>query len=354
MDTRADPDAEAGERSTISLRRRKLLLLVAAGVIIAAILYGLYWIFVASKHVTTENAYVNADTVAITPLAAGNVVAVKVSTTQIVQPGDVLVELDPADAKIELEAAEANLAKVTRNIQQAFANTDALAAELRAKESALERAQQDLTRRKGLSLGKVVAVENYRHTVQDAVTAQAELDVAKAQLAAGQAMTSGFTIETHPDVIRARTQVEQAKLTLSRMTLRAPVGGVVSQRNVQVGRHVDAGIPLMVIVPLASAYIDANFKESQLRKVRVGQCAKLTSDFYGSGVVFHGRVAGLSGGTGAVFSLIPAQNATGNWIKVVQRLPVRITLDPAELKAHPLRVGLSMSADIKLADCPGH
>jgi len=298
---------------------------------------------------------------------------VRVANTQIVHKGDILVTLDPSDAQIAVERAAADLAQAEREFLQTRATGGALQAQINARASDIERAQAemvaaqsaydkarvDLARRQSLAKSGAVSGDELTSATNAFAAAQAQLAVARAGIAqaranraaaaenfnANQALVRG-SMENNPDVQAARSKLDSAKLDLSRTVIRAPFDGVIAQRNVQVGQRIAAGTSIMTVVPLNNMYVDANFKEGQLKKVRVGQKARLTADIYGHSVVYHGTVTGLAGGTGSAFAIIPAQNATGNWIKVVQRLPVRIMLDPAELKDHPLRVGLSMDATI--------
>jgi membrane fusion protein (multidrug efflux system) len=354
--------------------RKKLLMGLAAGVVILGTGYYLYDVFIGSRYVWTDNAYVGADTAEVTPLIAGPVKEVRVSDTARVAAGDVLVVLDDSDAKIALTAAEAALAQAQRRVRGYFANDKGYAAQVSARaagqakaaadliaaQSNLDRARVDLERRKALAASGAVSGEELTSAQNIYAKAEAALAAARASerqasaareaalgtLDANAALTQGTTVETNPEVEAARARVEQARLDLSRTVIRAPVAGVVVKRQVQVGQRVQAGNPVMRIVPIAQAYVDANFKEVQLTDVHAGQKVELHSDLYGSDVTFHGHVVGLSGGTGSSFALIPAQNATGNWIKVVQRVPVRIAIDADELNAHPLRTGLSMTASI--------
>ncbi|HVY84551.1 MAG TPA: efflux RND transporter periplasmic adaptor subunit [Caulobacterales bacterium] len=300
--TRAPAHSEAAAPPKRSQRQR-LLTILAVVVVLGAIGYGAYWGLYASHFESTDNAYVGADTAEITPLVSAPVAQVLVRETQTVTAGQVLIELDPADAQLAVTEAQADLAR---------ANAD------------LSRARVDLARRRALAPGGAVSADELS-------TAENAYNTAVAARAAAQ------------------SRVQAAQLTLSRMTIRAPIAGVVSNKNVQVGQRVEAGTPLMVIAPIGNAYVDANFKEGQLRHVQVGQPVTLVSDLYGDSVVYHGTIAGFSGGTGSAFSLIPAQNASGNWIKVVQRVPVRIHLDPREVAAHPLRVGMSMRARVDIS-----
>ncbi|MEP9401247.1 HlyD family efflux transporter periplasmic adaptor subunit [Sphingomonas silueang] len=355
-------------------KRRKLLTGIAAVVLIGAAGYGAWYTLVGSHYVETDNAYVGADTAQVTPMIAGQAVAVTATDTQAVRRGDVLVRLDDDDARIALAAAEAELAKAKRQFGQTSATSGALAAQVRARRADVESARAQLTaadaafakaqvdydrRRRLVGEGAVsgdeltqvtnalaaarAAREQARAAVAQAASQQA---AAAGNLSANQALVAGTTPATAPDVLAAEAKVRQARLDLARTVIRAPIDGVVAGRTIQVGQRVASGATVMRIVPVNQVYVDANFKEGQLTKVRPGQPVTLTSDLYGGDVEYHGRVVGFSGGTGSAFALIPAQNATGNWIKVVQRLPVRVALDPRELATHPLRVGLSMTARV--------
>ena len=355
-------------------RRRQLLILLAVVVVAAAIVWGLYHVLVGAHRVETDNAYVGAEVAQVTPLVAGPVAKVLVVETQVVRAGQPLVELDDSDARLAVAEAEAALGQAERKVKGYYASDAALGGQVAARNadiiradadiasaaSDLERARTDLNRRKALAASGAVSGDELTTAENRFTTAQAALAAARAarvQALANRtaalgtrdvnaANIAGVTPDRNPEVAAARARLDAARLALQRTVLRAPIAGVVSKRQVQVGQRIEAGNAIMSIVPVDRAYVDANFKEVQLEKVRPGQPAVLTSDLYGGGVKFHGKVRGLSGGTGAAFSLIPAQNASGNWIKVVQRLPVRIDLDPAELRRHPLRVGLSMKAVI--------
>lgn len=340
--------------------------------------YYAYDTLYASKHAITDNAYVGADVASITPLVAAPVTGVLVSDTEMVKKGDVLVRLDDTDAKLALALAEANYQSAIRRVTALVANDKGFVAQLAGREADraqaaaqlssaqanFEKAKIDLDRRKSLadkgsvSGDEVTAVETALRNAEaslasaqaGAAGAVAARDAIAAAKEANAAMIIGVGIDDNPEVLAAKSGRDQAQVNLDRTVMRAPVDGVISRRQVQVGQRVQPGMTLMVVVPLLDAYVDANFKEVQLAHVKAGQKVTLVSDLYGSSVPFTGKVIGFSGGTGAAFSLVPAQNATGNWIKVVQRLPVRIALNPAELKAHPLQVGLSMTADISVAE----
>lgn len=370
------PDSDEADAAR-GARRKRLLTIFAAVLAIVAIGFGLWFLIFRAGRVSTDNAYVGAESAQVTPLVAGPVAEVRVSNTQAVKKGQILVIIDPADAQIALDQAQGALAQAEQRYNQAQGNADAAKARVAARDADIrqaqaqlvqanatfERARIDLSRRQALVSSGAVSGEELttaRAAFESARAArdqaQAAINAAKAtqgsaggDLDASEALVRGTTIRTAPDVVAARARLEQAKLDLSRTVIRAPIDGVVTSRQVQVGQRVAPGVAVMTIVPINAAYVDANYKENQLAKVRPGQPVKLTSDYYGGDVVYDGRVMGFAGGTGAAFALIPAQNATGNWIKVVQRLPVRIALDPKELAEHPLRVGLSTEVEIDLA-----
>ena len=369
--TGAEPATANGKAST---QRRNLFTLLGAAILAGVVIYGLYWLLVASHHVGTDDAYVDAETAVVTPLVSGPIVSAPASDTLPVKKGDVLVVIDPSDFRLALAQAQAALGQAERKVQGYFANNDAQAAttsargadidraraQLSSAQADLARASTDLQRRKALapagavSGDELTAAQNRFDQTRDAViSAQAAVALAQAErtAAAGQqrvasALIAGADVADNPEVAAARAKRDQAQLDLDRTVIRAPVDGVVAKNVTEVGQRVQAGAQLMTLSEIQGAYVNANFKEAQLRKVRIGQPVTLTSDFFGGGVKFHGHVVGLAGGTGAAFAVIPAQNATGNWIKVVQRLPVRIALDRGELARHPLRVGLSMNVDI--------
>jgi len=334
-------------------KRKRMMTLLVIVILIAAIAYGLYYFLVARFHEETDDAYVSGNVVQITPQVTGTVIAVKADDTQIVKAGDPLVVLDPADSRVALESAEANLAQVVRQVRGLFADDSQYLAQVAQRQSDLSRAQDDLKRRMTVAQTGAVSQEEISHARDAVKSAQAAVDAAQQQLAANRALTANTTIANHPNVQAAAAKVRDAYLANARNTLPAPVTGYVAKRSVQVGQRVSPGTPLMAIVPLEAVWVDANFKEVQLKHMRIGQPVQLTADVYGSSVKYNGKVIGFSAGTGSAFSLLPAQNATGNWIKVVQRLPVRIGLDPKELEKHPLRIGLSMQADVNIKDESG-
>jgi membrane fusion protein, multidrug efflux system len=333
--------------------RNRALLILGVVALIGGLVWLTHMLLVSRYHQTTDDAYISSDLVQITSEVPGTVIAVNVDDTQSVERGQVLAELDPADAQVAINGAEAQLARAVRNVRGLFAQRDQLQAQIAQRVADLKRAQDDLDRRQGLLSDGAVSGEELSHSRDALAVARAGLDAAHEQLNATEAQIQGTTIQTHPQVLDAEAAVRNAALALHRTELRAPVSGVIAKRSVQLGQRVAAGSPLMALVPLNDVWVDANFKEVQLRTMRVGQPVTLHADLYGGDVVFHGRLAGMSAGSGSAFALLPAQNASGNWIKIVQRVPVRIALDPQELKAHPLRVGLSMTVDVDVHDTSG-
>lgn len=352
--------SSAEASSTPGQTRKKGLRAVAAVVAVGGVAYGAYYALVASRYEHTDNAYAQANIVQVTPLVGGTVLSIGADDTDRVKAGQVLVKLDAADAQVAFDQAQAQLAQTVREVRTLFAGNATLGAQVRLRQADVEkatqevaRAQDDVDRRAPLVSTGAVGKEEFSHATAQLkaarstlAAAESALAAAREQLTSNQALTDGTTVAQHPNVARAAARVREAYLALQRVTLVAPVDGYVAKRSVQVGQRVQAGAPLMSLVTLDQPWVDANFKESQLQRVRMGQEATLTADVYGQKVVYHGTVVGLGAGTGAAFALLPAQNATGNWIKVVQRVPVRISLDPQEVKAHPLRVGLSMEVEV--------
>jgi membrane fusion protein, multidrug efflux system len=344
-------------------RRRQLFMIFGGVVALAAAAFGVYHVIEGGKSVETDNAYVEASSAAVTPLVSAPVKEANINDTKLVKQGDVLVVLDDTDAQLALIQAQAQLDQVKRQVQGYYSTDATLAAQTAAAQSqvisaqaAVDQAQKAYDDRRNLAAIGAVAGEdltNAKTTLDRAVAAlnatKAQATAAQGQRATNAALISGGDVDSNPQVKLAQARVDQARLDLDRTVIRAPISGVIAKNTVEVGQRVQVGTPLMTIVPIDNAYVNANFKEVQLKKVAIGQPVELTSDLYGSSVKYHGKVAGLSGGTGAAFAIIPAQNATGNWIKVVQRLPVRVALDPKELKAHPLRVGMSMKAKIDIS-----
>ncbi|KQP19966.1 hemolysin D [Pseudorhodoferax sp. Leaf265] len=362
-------------------KRKKALTAIAAVVVVAGLGLAAYEWLVASHYEETDNAYVQGNLVQITPQIGGTVMAILADDTDRVQAGQPLVQLDPADGRVALEQAEAQLAQTVRQVRTLYANNGALGAQVALRDadvvrarteigraqSEVARANDDLNRRQALSGNGAVSREELNHAqttlanTKSALaaaeagvqSAQAAAAAAREQLASNQSMTEGTSVEQHPSVLAAAAKVREAWLATQRAALPAPVSGYVAKRSVQLGQRVAAGTPLMSVVPLDQLWVDANFKEVQLRNIRIGQPVKLTADVYGKKVEYKGEVSGLGIGTGAAFALLPAQNATGNWIKVVQRVPVRIALDPQQVLANPLRVGLSMDVTVDVTHKDG-
>jgi membrane fusion protein, multidrug efflux system len=334
-------------------KRRRNLVILAGVVVIFAVCYASYWYWDARFFEETDDCYVNGDVVQITTEIPGTVIQLHVDDTQSVARSQPLLELDPADAQLSASNAEANLARAVRAVRTLFAQADRLRAEINDREVELAQAKRDHERRSGLLSDGAISSEELQHT-QDRITqVHASLTAAQEQLRETTAQIDGTTIPTHPQVLVAIAAVRDASLSIRRTRLTAPVPGVIARRSVQVGQRVAAGTPLMGIVPLDAVWVEANFKEVQLRDMRVGQPVTLRADMYGSKAMYHGKLVGLSAGSGTAFALLPAQNASGNWIKIVQRLPVRIELDPSELRAHPLRIGLSVTAKVDIRDTSG-
>ncbi len=347
--------------------RKKALLAVVATVTVAGLAYGAYWALVLNHYESTDNAYVQGNVVQLTPQMGGTVIAINADDTDHVKAGQVLVKLDPSDAQVALDQAEAQLAQTVREVRTLYANNSTLKAQIALRQADLARAksevmraQDDVARRQPLLATGAVGKEEFSHsTAQVAVAkssvaaAESAVVAAREQLSSNQSLTDGTSVNQHPNVLRAAARVREAYLALARANLLAPVDGFVAKRSVQLGQRVQAGAPLLSVIALNQLWIEANFKEGQLRNLRIGQPVELDADVYGNKIVFHGRIEGLGAGMGAAFALLPAQNATGNWIKIVQRVPVRITLDAKELAAHPLRVGLSMNAKVDISKTDG-
>ena len=331
-------------------KRKRMLTTLAAALVVAGVGYGLYWGLYGRWFESTDDAYVQGNVVQVTPQVAGTVVAIRADDTQLVTSGQPLIELDRADARVALEQSEAALAQTVRQVRTLYSNTSAYSSALAQRQSDLAKAKDDLARRKQIAGTGAVSQEEISHAQTALQAAEAAVETAKEQLQGNRVLTEQTTLERHPNVLQAAAKVREAYLAYARTSLPASVTGYVAKRSVQVGQRVAPGTPLMAIVPLDQLWVDANFKEVQVRHMRVGQPVELEADVYGSSVTYNGKVVGFSAGTGSAFSLLPAQNATGNWIKVVQRLPVRVSLDPKELKDHPLRVGLSMIAKVDIHD----
>ncbi|WP_257757766.1 HlyD family efflux transporter periplasmic adaptor subunit [Burkholderia glumae] len=346
MNRTDNPQAAAGAASpppaepALPDRRRRYFRWFFIALALAALAGGYWWI--ASRGTeTTDDAYVTGDVVQVSPQVAGTVDAIMVQNAEWVRAGDPLFRIDPTDARLALDDAVAQLARAS-------------AAQILLRKAELSKASDDLQRRLGLAQDGGVSREDLRHARDAMDSASAALDAQQAAYDASRARIDGTSIDSNPLVRAAAARVRSAALALRRTEIRAPLAGLVTRRAVQVGQHVAPGTPAMALVPLEHVWVEANFKESQLRGMHAGQAVTLRSDLYGASVVFHGRIEGVEAGTGSAFASVPAQNATGNWIKVVQRVPVRIALDPGELRAHPLRIGLSMNASVALGDgAPG-
>lgn len=338
-DTKDKDDAQARERT--SGKRRLGLIVLTVLFVTAAVIYSLLYFFVFTWRVTTDDAYVGGNQVAVTPQVSGTVIAILADETQLVQVGQPLIRLDPADTDVALEQARSMLALAVRQVRQQFAQAHQYDAQLDQRKLDVERARADFARRAPLLAEHAIPAEEVAHAKDTLDTAVAALRTAQGQAAAAQAPVSGTTVEQNPGVLQARAKLREAWLASQRNAILAPVTGYVARRVVQVGQRVTPGTQLLVIVPMNQLWVDANFKEPELRNIRIGQPASVTTDIYGGDVDFHGRVVGLGAGTGSAFSLLPAQNASGNWIKVVQRVPVRIELDKNDLAKYPLRIGLS-------------
>ena len=351
--TKAADDNDSGLAAKNPAKRRKTLLILLLVFVLIGLIWFLLWTFVFSTRETTDNAYVGGNQVAISAQVPGTVVAILADDTQHVDAGQILVKLDSTDASVRLSQARSALAQAVRQVRQQTDSASGSDAAVAARQIDLKKAEADLKRRLPLIAQQAEAPETIQH-LRDAVDqARAALTSAQAQASAEHASIEGTDTANNPAVLQARANFRAAWVAAQRNAIYAPVSGYVAQRSVQLGNSVQAGQQLMTVLPLHDLWIDANFKESQLRHIRIGQPAKIETDMYGSNVEYHGKVIGLGAGTGSVFSLLPAQNATGNWIKVVQRVPVRIALDNQELDKHPLRIGLSSDVTINITDDRG-
>ncbi len=334
-------------------QRKKSLMFFVSALIIAGVGSTFWYFNYGMGQESTDDAYVNGNLVQITPEITGTVTSITADDGDYVQKGQVLVHFDNSDADIAFDSAEANLAQAVRQVRALFNNVEQAKAVVAEQKIALRKAQSDLIRRQNMVKAGGLSQEELSHAQDMVNSAEKALAVAQQQLNSQEALIRNTSIETHPMVKGAIAKVRQTYLDKKRTDLVAPVSGYVARRNVQVGQRVTPGSALMAVVPLDNVWVDANFKETQLRDMRIGQKATLVADLYGDKVEYHGTIESLGIGTGSAFSLLPAQNATGNWIKVVQRLPVRIKLDEKELQTNPLRVGLSMLVDVKTGDNTG-
>ena len=350
-DTTQAPDTpqDAGNR-----RKRKVMLVVLALVVILTGLgaWGYHELY-GRWNESTDDAYVNGNVVEITPLVTGTVVSIGADDGDLVHEGQVLINFDPNDAQVGLQSAQANLARTVRQVRGLYSNVDGMKAQVNAQQAEVQKAQDNFNRRKNLAAGGAISQEELSHARDDLTSAQNALANARQQLKTTSALVDDTVVSSHPDVMSAAAQLRQAYLNNARSTLIAPVTGYVAKRTVQLGQRVQPGTALMAVIPLDQLWIDANFKETQLRDMRIGQPVDIEADLYGSDVKYSGTIDSLGAGTGSAFALLPAQNATGNWIKIVQRVPVRIHINAEELASHPLRVGLSTQVNVNLHDQSG-
>ncbi|HXS03770.1 MAG TPA: HlyD family efflux transporter periplasmic adaptor subunit [Rhodanobacter sp.] len=331
-----------------------MLRLLGIVVLLAAIGWGLWYFFDGRWYESTDDAYVNGNVVQITPQVPGTVVSIGADDGDLVHAGDVLVKLDPSDADVALAEAKANLALTVRKVRGLYSSVNGAQADVAARKTAVDKARADYNRRVALAKSGAISAEELAHASDALTTAESGLITAQQQYQTSKVLVDDTVVASHPDVQVAAARLRAAYLADARATLLAPVDGYVAKRTVQVGQRVQPGTPLMAVVPLHGVWIDANFKETQLTDMRIGQPVEIESDVYGGSVKYKGKVASLGIGTGSAFSLLPAQNATGNWIKIVQRIPVRVVFtDPAQLDKHPLRLGMSLNVDVGLHDQNG-
>lgn len=350
-DTTQAPDTP---QDASNQRKRKVMLVVLALVVILTGLgaWGYHELY-GRWNESTDDAYVNGNVVEITPLVTGTVVSIGADDGDLVHEGQVLINFDPNDAQVGLQSAQANLARTVRQVRGLYSNVDGMKAQVNAQQAEVQKAQDNFNRRKNLAAGGAISQEELSHARDDLTSAQNALANARQQLKTTSALVDDTVVSSHPDVMSAAAQLRQAYLNNARSTLIAPVTGYVAKRTVQLGQRVQPGTALMAVIPLDQLWIDANFKETQLRDMRIGQPVDIEADLYGSDVKYSGTIDSLGAGTGSAFALLPAQNATGNWIKIVQRVPVRIHINAEELASHPLRVGLSTQVNVNLHDQSG-
>ena len=350
-DTTQAPDTP---QDASNQRKRKVMLVVLALVVILTGLgaWGYHELY-GRWNESTDDAYVNGNVVAITPLVTGTVVSIGADDGDLVHEGQVLINFDPNDAQVGLQSAQANLARTVRQVRGLYSNVDGMKAQVNAQQAEVQKAQDNFNRRKNLAAGGAISQEELSHARDDLTSAQNALANARQQLKTTSALVDDTVVSSHPDVMSAAAQLRQAYLNNARSTLIAPVTGYVAKRTVQLGQRVQPGTALMAVIPLDQLWIDANFKETQLRDMRIGQPVEIETDLYGSSVKYRGTIDSLGAGTGSAFALLPAQNATGNWIKIVQRVPVRVHVNAEELARHPLRVGLSTMVNVDLHDQSG-
>jgi membrane fusion protein (multidrug efflux system) len=352
MTTELNPNAAAAAPQKNGKRKRALLIVVAI-VVVALVAWLLWYLLVARWHQDTDDAYVQGNVVSVTAQTAGTVVSIGADDGMKVVAGQTLVQLDPSDARVAYEQAVANLANTVRQVRGLYSTVDSGEADLAARRVAVRKARDDVNRRSGLVASGAVSSEELAHARDELAAAEAALSSSHGQLLRNRALVDSTTLTRQPQVQAAAAQLRAAFLNLQRSAIVSPIGGYVAKRSVQLGQRVQPGAPLMAVIPLEQVWVDANFKETQLGKMRLNQPVELTSDVYGGAVKYTGKLVSLGLGTGAAFSLLPAQNASGNWIKIVQRVPVRIALDPKQLAEHPLRLGMSMSVDVGIRDQGG-
>lgn len=363
MTTETTPDTTTGPAATLPVsqtalkpvngRRRRALLILLTVLLLAGIGWLAYYLLIARWEQDTDDAYVQGNIVSITPQTLGTVVAINADDGMRVRAGQVLVQLDPNDAKVAFERAEANLAATVRQVRGLYSSVESAQADIAAREVALRQARADVARRSGLVASGAVSAEELAHARAQLDAAQAALRGSQGQLSRNRALVDATTVASQPQVQAAAAQLRQAYLDLLRAAIVTPIDGFIARRSVQLGQRVAAGTPLMAVIPLDEVWVDANFKETQLHNLRLGQPVKLTADLYGSNIIYDGKLVSLGMGTGSAFALLPPQNASGNWIKIVQRIPVRIQLDRKQLAEHPLRLGMSMDAIVDVHDQSG-
>ncbi len=334
-------------------KRRKIMILIASVFLVLGLLWLLYWVLVLSKREDTDDAYVNGNKIILSSQVAGTVIAVLTDDTQPVRAGQVLVRLDPTDAATALSRAGNALAQAVREVRQQKSMADNYDSVVATRKLELARAATDLQKREPLLADQAISGEELRHAKEAIEIGKAALNQAVRQAAGAHALVDGMPIAENPAVLGAKDAYRDAWIAAQRNAIVAPVAGYVAERGVQLGQRITPGQPLLTVIPLSDLWVDANFKEVQLRHLRLGQPAEIRSDLYGSSFIFHGEVEGMAAGTGAAFSLLPAQNASGNWIKVTQRVPVRIHISPENLAKHPLRVGLSVTATVDTSSQSG-
>ena len=344
--------AQIKDKQKMTQQRKKTLTILLVIILLSGLIILAWYWFYGRWYESTDDAYVNGNIVQITPLIDGSVVSITADDGDLVKQGQLLMALDPNDTEIALQQAKANLANSVRKVRSLYRTVDSYQAQLNSSQATLEKAEQDYERRKKLIAQGAISHEELTHSRATLQEAQANFNSILQQLQSNKVLIDNTKIDTHPDILTASAQLEQAYLNWLRSDLIAPVSGYIAKRSVQVGQHVEKSKPLMAVIPLDQVWVEANFKETQLQYMRIGQPVTLKADIY-SDVVYHGKIASLGAGTGSAFALLPAQNATGNWIKIVQRVPVKIQLDPKELQQHPLRIGLSMDVKVDLHNQDG-